>query len=312
MNGWIPGIPTFERNPMIAILLFSAIAALLVFLAGRGDQARDPRLTVLALVLLVVFPLSVFLPKAAVVPVPSMVVESSGFSWLDLALGLWLLGFLVASVRLGLAARGLAIWRKQSIRVANVGGVEIRQLEGLRGPVAAGVIRPVIFVPSNWNEWSDDTRRIVLEHELAHHRRRDPLWRWVAEIACAVHGCNPLVIWISRRLTLQCEYACDAMVLNRGTLPDEYARLLCRFAEDRAPPGPALAMAVASTLESRVRRLMKPSDPAGAAMLAVLITLTLAFAGALATFGPALHDSAPVSAEEIDMRWSADPFPGEK
>ena len=297
---------------MIAILLFSAIAALLVFLAGRGDQARDPRLTVLVLVLLVVFPFSVFLPKAAVVPVPLRVGESSGFSWLNLALGLWLLGFLVASVRLGLSARGLAIWRKKSFKVAEVGGVEIRLLGGLRGPVAAGVIRPVIFVPPSWNEWSDDTRRMVLEHELAHHRRRDPLWRWVAEIACAVHGGNPLVIWISRRLTLQCEYACDAMVLNRGALPAEYACLLCEFAEERAPAGPALAMAVASTLESRVRRLMKPRDPTGTAMLAVLITLTLAFAGALASFGPAMHTSAPVPAGEVDLRWSADPFPGEK
>lgn len=295
---------------MTAILLFSAIAALLVFLAGRGDQARDPRLSVLALILLMVFPLTVFLPKAAVVPLPPIGVGSSGFSWANLILGLWMFGFLVASIRLGIAVRGLSNWRKESFRVTAIDGVEIRRLQGLKGPVAAGVIRPVIFVPGTWSQWSDDMRRMVLEHELAHHRRRDPLWRWVAEIACAVHGCNPLVIWISRRLAVQCEYACDAMVLDRGSRADDYARLLCAFAEDRAPAGPVLAMAVASTLESRVRRLIKPRDHTGSAMLAVLITLTLAFAGALATFGPSLREDAPVSAEEVDLRWSANPFPG--
>ncbi|MEO5914534.1 MAG: M56 family metallopeptidase [Luteolibacter sp.] len=297
---------------MIAILLFSAIAALLVFLAGRGDHARDPRLTVLALILLVVFPFSVFLPKAAVLPVPAMEQASSAFPWLNVILGFWMMGFVVATIRLGLAARGISIWRKQSTKVAEIGGVEIRQLDGLKSPVAAGVIRPGIFVPVDWENWSDEARQMVLEHELAHHRRRDPLWRWIAEIACAVHAYNPLVLWISRRLTMQCEYACDAMVLKNGALPADYARLLCEFAEESAPVGPALAMAVASSLESRVRRLMKPREKAGNAALVVLIALTLAFAGTLATFGPALGGDEPVSAAEVEQRWSADPFPGER
>ncbi|MES2657865.1 MAG: M56 family metallopeptidase [Verrucomicrobiota bacterium] len=297
---------------MTAILLFSAIAALLVFLAGRGDQARDPRLTVLALVLLAVFPFSVFLPKAAILPISSVGEGSSGFPWLKVILGIWFAGFLTASVRLGLAAKGISNWRKRSSLIAEIDGVEIRRLDGLRGPVAAGVIRPVIFVPENWSEWPEENRRMVLEHELAHHRRRDPLWRWIAEIACAVHGCNPLVIWISRRLTMQCEYACDAMVLRNGARPGDYARLLCEFAADRAPAGPVLAMAVASSLESRVRRLMKPRENHGSVALVILITLTLAFAGALATFGPSQREDAPVSAEDVELRWSANPFPGEK
>ncbi len=295
---------------MTAILLFSAIAALLVFLAGRGDQARDPRLTVLTLVLLVVFPLSVFLPKAAVVPISVTSGATSGFPWLQVIFGLWMVGFLIASVRLGIAARGIALWRRRSVLDSEMAGVEIRRLEGLKSPVAAGVIRPVIFVPQDWNEWSGETRRIVLEHELAHHRRRDPLWRWIAEIACAVHGGNPLVLWISRRLTMQCEYACDAMVLKNGTRAGDYARLLCEFAEDRAPSGPVLAMAVASSLESRVRRLMKPKGNRGNAPLFVLVTLTMAFAGVLAMLGPSPREAAPVPAEEVELRWSANPFPG--
>jgi len=296
---------------MIAILLFSAIAAMFVFIAGRGDEARDPRLTVLVLVLLSVFPLSVFLPKASVVPVPFAGEGISGFPWLGLIFGIWMLGFIVASIRLVISAMGISRWRKRSKWIGRIRGVELRQLVGLKGPVAAGVFRPMILLPVDWENWSAETRRMILDHELAHHRRRDPLWRWIAEIACAVHGWNPLVIWISRRLTMQCEFACDAMVLKNGTCPGDYARLLCDFADERAPVGPALAMAVASSLESRVGRLMKPRRNHGNAPLFVLMALTLGFAGALATFGPSLRDVAPVSPEEVELRWSADPFPGE-
>lgn len=295
---------------MIGILLFTVISALFVFLAGRGDQARDPRLTVAVLVLLALFPLSVFLPKTEILPAAELGSSISRFPWHRLILSLWAMGFLVASIRLISAARGIARWRRNSTGVGTAGGVEIRQLEGLAGPVAAGVFRPVIFVPGNWMEWSVATRRMVLAHELAHHRRRDPLWRWIAEIAVAVHGCNPLVIWISRRMTLQFEFACDAHVLGAGVDRRDYARLLCDFSQARVPSGPVLAVASISTLESRVRRLVKPQASRGSASVLFLIALTMAVAGALAAFGPVSRNgSASESAEDVDLRWSANPFP---
>ena len=295
---------------MITILLFSVISALLVFLAGRRDQARDPRLTVLILVLLVLFPLSVFLPKSTA-PFPVNIGEVSGFPWVNVLLVGWGMGFLVASIRLGLAARGVSNWRKRSTSVGRAGSVEIRLLQGLKSPVAAGVIRPVIFVPDRWSDWTQGTRRMVLEHELAHHRRRDPLWRWIAEIACAVHGYNPLVLWISRRLALQSEFACDAMVLENGFCSRDYARLLCDCAAERPFAGPVLAMATSSSLEARVKRLMKPSGQAGSAGLIMLVALTITFASGLAIFGPSLRQSPAVPQSEVDLRWAANPFPGE-
>ena len=297
---------------MIAILLFSAISALLVLLAGRRDQARDPRLTVLTLVLLVLFPLSVFLPKVVVVPVSVLDSAGAGFPWGNVVLGIWAISFLTALIRLGLAAKGVSNWRKRSTLVGQAGEVEIRLLKGLKSPVAAGVIRPVIFVPEGWSDWSDDARRMVLEHELAHHQRRDPLWRWIAEIACAVHGYNPLVLWISRRLAVQCEFACDAMVLEHGFRPRDYARLLCEFAEERPPAGLVLAMAASSSLESRVKRLMKPAGKSENVRLVMLMALTVAFAGGLSSFGPSLRHTPSVPKSEVDLRWSANPFPGEK
>jgi beta-lactamase regulating signal transducer with metallopeptidase domain len=292
---------------MIAILLFSWVAALLVYVAGWGDRARDPRLTVLVLVLLALFPLSMFLPKFGVLPITAERGQGSArFSWDVVMLGMWSLGCLVAMIRLLIAAKAISNWRSRSIMIGNVGKIEIRKLDGLRGPLAVGVIRPVIFVPEDWEEWSDGTRTMILEHEMAHHRRRDPLWRWVAEIACVIHGYNPLVVWISRRLAMQGEFACDAMVLSSGVRPAEYARLLCDFAQEVAPRGPVMAMAVASSLESRVLRMKRPRDKRGNVTVFVLVSLAMALAGLLASLGP----QKEYSTQELETRWSADPFPG--
>jgi beta-lactamase regulating signal transducer with metallopeptidase domain len=296
---------------MIAIFTFSVVAVLMVFLAGRRDQAHDPRLTVLVLVLLAIFPLSWLLsPKYGVLPVASEGVPAAGFPWMESLLLLWAAGFLIKSVKLVIAAREISRWRDRSVLISRHGRVEVRRLDGLRGPVAAGVFRPVVFVPETWSGWSEDCRRMVLEHEMTHHARRDPLWRWVAEIACAMNGGNPLVGWITRRLTMQCEVACDAQVLKNGVSVDDYAHLLCDFAEHGSSGKLALAMSASSSLEDRVRRLVTPRCRLGSASVFVLLTITIAVAGALALFTVA-PETSRVSADEVELRWSANPFPGE-
>ncbi|GAA5118190.1 M56 family metallopeptidase [Luteolibacter yonseiensis] len=295
---------------MIAILSFSTIAALLVFATGRRDQARDPRLTVLVLGLLAVFPvLWLLLPKYSVPLEVSAGGGEAGFPWMKLLFSLWAGGFLIKSVQLVVAAWEISRWRRRSVLISRQDGVEIRRLDGLRGPVAAGVFRPVVFVPEAWDGWSDDCRRMVLEHEMAHHTRRDPLWRWIAEISCAVNGGNPLVGWIARRLTMQCEVACDAAVLKNGVPAKDYAHLLCDFAEKRASGKLALSMSTSSSLEDRVRRLMIPRRQLGAAGIFTLVALAVIVAGGLAIF-TAAPEASPVTSDEVELRWSANPFPG--
>ena len=305
------------------MLTFSGSAVAAVWLAGRRDAARDPRLTTLCLALLAVFPLlAAWLPKLPLLPVAAAPggTGAAGIAWMKWLGGLWLPGFALAGWRLLLALREIARWRARSVPVAWLDGVEIRMLSGLRGPVAAGVWRRVVFVPAAWHEWSASARQMALDHELTHHRRHDPLWRWVAELACAVNWFNPAVAWMARRLAMQCEFACDAAVLRGGVQARIYARLLCDCAEQRAPRGPMLALADRAGLESRVRRLVKPAGPLRAWALACFIALTLVAAGTLALLGPAIpltNNTSPSPAEvftpqEVRTRWAADPFPGER
>jgi beta-lactamase regulating signal transducer with metallopeptidase domain len=306
---------------MIATIIFAGVCALLVCLTGLGDKARDPRLTVVALGLLAMFPLLVVVvPKVGVLPV----VEISGSadpgfnsetSFGNLLFGLWVAGGVVAGLRLAIAACRISRWRRDSRLLAQTDGVELRQHAELGSPVATGVIHKVVFVPGGWAEWSDEARSMVLDHELAHHRRHDPLWRWIAEIARVVHWYNPLVWWITRRLTLQCEFACDAKVLEKGVSPRDYAHMLCRVAEARRFPGPVLAMAQTSALEARIRRLVQPSGHRTAGV-GIMIVLAIAGAASLASVERRAQEPVPASdaidlEAEAQLRWSANPFPGE-
>jgi beta-lactamase regulating signal transducer with metallopeptidase domain len=188
-------------------------------------------------------------------------------------------------------------------------------LDGLRGPVAAGVWRRFVLVPGDWYEWTASARQMVLAHELTHHRRCDPLCRWVAELACAVNWFNPAVVWMARRLAMQCEFACDAAVVQGGVEARTYARLLCDCAEERTPRGLLLAMADAPALESRVRRLVQPAGPLSGWVAGCFIALTLVAAGTLAVLGPGPPPNlTPVEVftpHEVATRWSANPFPGD-
>lgn len=297
---------------MIALLAFPFIAALLVSAAGRKDAARDPRLTFTLLTLLAVFPLmSLWMPKVALLPSSGGAQTGESFPWMTILLSVWALGFFIAAVRLGLAALGLRKWRQRAVEIARMEGIPVLRLVGLRSPVATGIFDPVIFVPGSWDELPEPKRKMILAHELAHHRRRDPLWRLCAELACAIHWYHPLVRWMAHRFAMQCEYACDAEVLRKGADAKAYAGLLCDFAGSRQAPPLALAMAETSSLEQRIVRMFRPGSSSGTVAIYLCGGLGLLAALALSMMGTKAAKSSGVSPAEVHMRLTADPFPGE-
>ncbi len=297
---------------MIATLVFPIIASALVFLTGRRDAARDPRLTVTLLVLLAVFPMMVaVMPKLALVPAAAAAQVGKGLPWGMILTGVWCVGFTLAMARLGIALAKLHGWKKRSVEVTRVDGVEVRVLDGLQGPVAAGVLHPVVYVPDTWFEWSGDYRRVVLAHELAHHRRRDPFWRLLAQFTCAVHWFNPLVHWMTHRFIMQCEYACDTIVLGDGIAAKTYASVLCDFAAQDSPSLLAPAMAEACPLEHRVRRMLAPQRALSGKSLALLALLGVLTACSLSMIGGSKPVEPSIPAGEVQLRLTANPFPGE-
>lgn len=297
-----------------AAIAFSLIAAAAVWLAGRRDEARDPWLTLLALVLLAVFPLLFFLPKWEVLPPAAEQAEASpALRWLP---WIWAAGVAVASIRLLAALVQLHRWRRDSARIGvrEAGDliVDVRLLERYPGPVAAGIFSPVIFVPKDWHAWTPEMQEAVLAHEMKHHRRRDPLWRAVAAVACTLHWFNPLVWWMARRLADQCEFACDEAVVADGYRADRYANVLCDLAAASRAPATTLAMAHQGGLEARVKRMMAGKAAGSRFVIVLLILFTAITAIGLVILRRAAPPEKPaIPLEEIRTRLSADPFPAE-
>lgn len=155
-------------------------------------------------------------------------------------------------------------------------------------PLACGLLRPAVVLPSGAAEWTEARLATVLRHELAHVSRWDLAAQALGQVVCCLYWFHPLVWLAARRLRHERERACDDAVLAAGIQPHEYASdlvdLARGMAERRRSWANAPAMAEASDLESRVRALFDHSRnrrPLGwkaalaidGAMLALLVPL---------------------------------------
>jgi beta-lactamase regulating signal transducer with metallopeptidase domain len=146
---------------------------------------------------------------------------------------------------------------------------ELRISEGLAGACALGFRRPVIVVGRTLVERLDDAALDqVVMHEYAHLERYDDWLQLFQAVARAVGGLHPAVCWLSRRIDLDREAACDDHVVARTGAAREYASALLEAAV-AAGPRPTAIVSVpgatlrASALRRRVARLLDPARAAG-------------------------------------------------
>lgn len=290
---------------IIATLAFSVTALGLVLLAGSKDAARDPRLTFSMLVLMAAVPmLSAFAPKFGVFQVS----VSSSFPWQKCLSNIWFIGAAFFMLRLGIAARALSRLIRSSYKLDEIEGVEICVNSRVRSPLAVGVIHQKILVPESWPSWSEHDQRIVLSHELSHHRRRDPLWIICAEIIRVILWWHPLTHWLIARFKLQCEYACDEAVVRDGVDAKNYSILLCGLAEEQTHQHLVNAIADQSSLHMRIARILNPAPHISSVALITLVIIGAACACSVSLIGTRLNW---ISEKEVSLRLSANPFPSE-
>ena len=176
-------------------------------------------------------------------------------------------------------------------------GVRLRRSCQQSMPMAFGIRRPSILIPAIADTWSGDRRRAVILHELAHIARRDCLTQTLAFVACTLYWFHPAVWWVTRRLRIERELACDDRVIVAGTQPREYAGHLLEIAYafgDHRVSAMAVSMARPQQLESRMlaaledgRNRTVPAPRVRAAGIVVAAALLLSIAGATPTVGVA-------------------------
>lgn len=220
--------------------------------------------------------------------------------WADhLGLGLtaiWALLVLARLARIGAGCWLVARWGRNAVPVDrsrlydacryHVADIPVLEADGVRVPTVAGVLRPRILLPRRMAETlSAEDLGLVLLHEEAHVRRRDPFWLLVAEGAYALVCWHPLATQSRRAFLRAAEDACDAHVLLHGGPGTQYARTLLAVLEHVRPVSAAVACplgAAGAELRRRVAQILRGPQPVSPLMTGVALG-SVAVSGAAAT-----------------------------
>jgi len=194
----------------------------------------------------------------------------------------WALGAVFVLLRLALGTLIVARLARRGARIDDGGWLSLAQrlattlriqrpLILLRGdrlgvPVTWGIVYPIVLLPEDADEWTEERRRYVLVHEMAHVKRLDALTQLLGQVALALFWFDPLVWIANRRLQLEREHACDDYVLRHGTQPSTYAADLLSMVQSLGTPAhrnaqpafAALAMARRSEFEGRMLSILDP------------------------------------------------------
>jgi beta-lactamase regulating signal transducer with metallopeptidase domain len=139
--------------------------------------------------------------------------------------------------------------------------------------------------------------RVVIAHELVHHRRRDLPIAWMAAAATSLFWFTPIAWRLARTLRELREECCDAAVIGIGVAtPATYAAALLAAAAVPPTPG-ALAMRDGHPLGRRLRRVLdepRPLPPLAAALLLTLFPLLCLPSTPFASLWPSGDDDREV------------------
>jgi len=139
----------------------------------------------------------------------------------------------------------------------------IRISAELDAPLTWGVSHPIVLMPEDALQWSEQDVQNALLHEMAHVDRRDWLMQMIARLICIVYWFNPLVWLALRHLTLEAEIAADDRVLVSGATPDGYAEQLLTLSQKTHGthyPIAATTMAEKSFISRRVYSILNTGE----------------------------------------------------
>jgi beta-lactamase regulating signal transducer with metallopeptidase domain/phage pi2 protein 07 len=221
------------------------------------------------------------------------------------ALLLWLAGLMFLSTRIALGFYGTkrlklegkemrdSLWRRLLCRfleaISLKRKIRLMSHDKTMVPLTWGAIKPVVMMPSESVNWSENQRSSALYHELSHVKRGDYLVMILARISRAVYWFNPLSWIVLGMIKREQEKACDELVLKAGIKPSTYAENLLFIRNSISghwnPPAPVLGAVNKSHLNDRLTTILKQRfnlkevQMKTKVLLSVLAILSISFIG---------------------------------
>ena len=154
--------------------------------------------------------------------------------------------------------------------------VQVRFSDRIAAPLTYGVIYPVVLLPRGMDLADTAGLACVLEHEYTHIRRFDALRKWLLAAALCLHWFNPCVWLLYVLAGRDMELSCDEAVVRAGADPGGYALTLLDLEEERGRWSPYGSHFSRNATEERIRAIMKRKQISLAALLAVLVVMSIA------------------------------------
>ncbi len=319
-----------------------------IFLAGLAYSLclllpfqHRSQMSLCSLIILALLPLFHWLPAESL-PLPVSQLDSPLSSWSANATlpadkpwlaACWMILTILLATRHLLAHRKLANWRTISNPISPSSAIHETLVKchdkleinksvpcfthpHLQAPLIAGLLKPAIYLPAQASQWSSSQLEACLLHELAHFQRRD---LWVKELShwlCALLWFNPFVWKIKALYNETCEYACDQIAIQQGINRRDYLNALCDLTLAKQKTNSELVAAMSGHASLQQRALSIGSSKPPRKFLTALFSLCLfTSAVALNSLQQATNYDAPgtseYTAEEIQLRLSANPFPAD-
>ncbi|HEY4213752.1 MAG TPA: M56 family metallopeptidase [Steroidobacteraceae bacterium] len=185
--------------------------------------------------------------------------------------------------------------------------VPVRRSTDCAEPGLVGIAHPILLLPQGIRDQLTAAQlQAVIQHELAHLRRRDNLTAALHRSVEAVFWFFLPVWWIGRRMLFEREAACDEAVIANGCDPATYADTILTICRLYLRPAPPLSAGVAGAdLKRRIEAIMAPcrSRPLGTtgsivitAAAALALSAQVAAAMTVALF-PTLSQRSALSAD---------------
>lgn len=105
---------------------------------------------------------------------------------------------------------------------------QFRASNQIHAPCVTFLFTWTIYLPQDWQSWSQGELRAAIAHESAHLQHRDPTKRFVSQLATALLCLHPLAIRLLRSVILSQEIAADMVAAS--SCPGDYLQNLSKLA----------------------------------------------------------------------------------
>ena len=182
-----------------------------------------------------------------------------------------------------------------------------------QSPGTVGLIRPAIVLPKYFAAGRPTAEKVlIVRHELAYARRRDPLVSFIARFLRALFWISPALWLLERRIDAEREAAADRAAI--GFSPHEpefetsavnYADTLLAVAKElhfsgqRRRASPLIGIGTGSALEIRIRRLLSASRTTGRHIAGACAVATLSGVMILIVPGAGFSEQSGIPPSEL-------------